>query len=316
MNQTKTIAILGATGAQGGSLAHAILKDSNSEFKVRAITRNPDSEKSKALVEAGAEVVAADLDNTKSLEKAFDGAYGVFAVTNYWEHFSPEKETQQAKNIANAAKSVGVKHVIWSSFEDTREKVPIDDDLMPTLMNHYKVPHFDSKGEANKYFMEIGVPTTLLFTSFYWDNLIHFGMGPKPGADGVLAITFPLSDKKLSGIAAADIGKCAYGIFKSGDRYINKTVGIAGEHLTGQEMADALSKALGQKVNYNNVSADVYRGFGFPGADDLGNMFQYKRDFNEAYCAARNLHECKKLNPELQSFEDWLKVNKDKIDLN
>lgn len=316
MNQTKTIAVLGATGAQGGSLAHAILKDPKSEFKVRAITRNPDSDKSKALAKAGAEVIAADLDDPKSLEKAFDGAYGVFAVTNYWEHFSPEKETQQAKNIADAAKSAGVNHVIWSSFEDTREKVPMGDNRMPTLMDHYKVPHFDSKGEANKYFKEIGVPTTLLFTSFYWDNFIHFGMGPKPGPDGVLAITFPMGDKKLSGIAAEDIGKCAYGIFKSGDKYISKTVGIAGEHLTGQEMADALSKALGQKVKYNDVPADVYRGFGFPGADDLGNMFQYKRDFNEAYCAARNLDECKILNPELQSFEDWLKVYKDKIDLN
>lgn len=315
MNQTKTIAVLGATGAQGGSLTHAILNDPKSEFKVRAITRNPDSDKGKTLTLDGAEVVSADLDNLKSLEKAFEGVYGVFGVTNFWEHFSPQKETQQANNIANAAKSAHVKHLIWSSFEDTREKVPITDNRMPTLMDHYKVPHFDSKGEANKFFSELGVPTTLLFTSFYWDNFIYFGMGPKPGPDGVLAITFPLGDKKLSGIAAEDIGKCAYGVFKSGNKYIGKTVGIAGEHLTGKQMADQFADALGQKVNYNDVPAEVYRGFGFPGAEDLGNMFQYKRDFNEEYCGARNLEESKRLNPELQTFKKWLSKYIDKVPL-
>jgi len=315
MNDKKIIAVLGSTGAQGGGLAYAILNDPNSEFSVRAVTRNPDSDKAKALSSAGADVVSADLDDEDSLKAAFAGAYGVFGVTNFWEHFDPKKETLQAKNIANAAKAARVKHVIWSSFEDTREKVSLDDNRMPTLMDHYKVPHFDSKGEANKFFKERGVPTTLLFTSFYWDNFIYFGMGPKRGQDGVLAITFPMGDKKLSGIAAQDIGKCAYGIFKSGDKYIGKTVGIAGEHLTGSEMADALTKALGQKVVYNDIPAEMYRSFGFPGAEDLGNMFQYKKEFNDEYCGARNIDECKKLNPELLSFEKWLEAYKDQISL-
>jgi uncharacterized protein YbjT (DUF2867 family) len=168
---------------------------------------------------------------------------------------------------------------------------------------------------VNKVFQELGVPTTWMYTSFYWDNLIHFGMGPKPGEDGTLGITFPMADKKLPGIAAADIGKCAYGIFKAGDKYINETIGIAGEHLTGSEMADALSDALGQKVVYNAVPADMYRSFGFPGAEDLGNMFQYKVEFNNAYCVARDLNLCSELNPELQTFKQWLDINKDKIPL-
>lgn len=315
MNDKKMIAVLGATGAQGGGLAYAILNDPNSAFSVRAITRNTDSDKAKALSKAGAEVVSADMDDIESLKKAFEGAYGVFGVTNFWEHFSPQKETQQGKNIAHAAKEAGVKHVIWSSFEDTRDKVPIDDDRMPTLMDHYKVPHFDSKGEANKFFMDMGVPTTLLFTSFYWDNFIYFGMGPKPGEDGTLGITFPMEDKKLPGIGAVDIGKCAYGIFKAGDKYINKTVGIAGEHLTGNQMADAFTKGLGQKVVYNAVPASMYRSFGFPGAEDLGNMFQYKVEFNDEYCGMRNLNVCRELNPELLSFDQWLADYKDKIPL-
>ncbi len=313
MEEKKIIAVLGSTGAQGGGLAYAILKDKNSPFKVRAITRKVDSDKAKTLTQAGAEVVFADLDDVESLKKAFTGAYGVFGVTNYWEHFSPEREITQGSNIAKAAKAVGVEHVIWSSFEDTRDRIPLDDNRMPTLMGHYKVPHFDSKGEVNRVFANLAVPTTYMFTSFYWDNFIYFGMGPKPGQDGVLAITFPMGKKKLAGIAAADIGKCAYGIFKKGKSMIGKTVGIAGEHVSGSDMANAFTNALGKEVVYNEVPANVYRSFGFPGADDLGNMFQYKHDFNEDYNGFRNVEKTRELNPELQSFGQWMAVNKDKI---
>ena len=287
----------------------------NGPFKARAITRNPDSDKAKALSKLGVEVVKADLDDLDSLKRAFHGAYGAYCVTNYWELYNPDKEMTQARNLALAAKDANLKHVIWSTFEDTREKVPLSSDQMPTLMEKYKVPHFDSKGASNKFFTENGVPTTFMLTSFYWDNFIYFGMGPKPGPDGVLAFTMPMDDKKLSGIAAEDIGGCAYGIFKKGQEYIGKTVGIAGEHLTGSEMATALTKALGQQVKYNAVPADVYRSFGFPGADDLGNMFQYKRDFNDYYCGHRNLDESRALNPKLLTFEQWLAKYKDRIPL-
>ena len=260
-------------------------------------------------------MVSADLDDTESLKKAFNGAYGVFGVTNFWEHFSPEKETAQARNIADAALAAGVKHVIWSSLEDTRNWIPLDDNRMPTLMGKYKVPHFDSKGEAEKFFQQPGLVSTILRTSFYWDNFIYFGLGPKKGPDGMLAITFPMGDKRLPGIAAADIGKCAYGIFKAGDKYKNKTFGIAGEHLTGAQMAASFSRALESEVKYNDVPADVYRSFGFPGADEMGNMFQFKRDFETDYVAGRNLEVARSLNPSLQTFDRWLDLNANKISL-
>jgi uncharacterized protein YbjT (DUF2867 family) len=272
-----------------------------------------DSDKAKELKKAGVEVVQADLDDEESLRRAFEGAYGAFCVTNFWEHFSPEKEIAQAGNMARAAKAAGIEHAIWSTFEDTRDWVPLNDDRMPTLQGKYKVPHFDGKAEANRIFSELGVPTTFLYTSYYWDNLIHFGMGPRRGPDGKLAITMPMGDKKLPGIAAEDIGKAAYGIFKAGREYIGKTVGVAGEHLSGKEMADKLSRALDTEVKYNAVPADVYRGFGFPGADDLGNMFQFKRDFNDDYMRARDLGTVRKLNPEVQSFDKWLERHKDEI---
>ena len=306
MADKKIIAVVGATGAQGGGLVRAILADRNGEFRVRALTRNPDSDKARALAAAGAELVRADPDDQPSLERAFAGAHGVFALTNFWEHFSPEKELAQAGNQARAAKAAGVHHVIWSTLEDTRRWVPLGDDRMPTLQGRYKVPHFDAKGEADQIFRVLGVPTTFLLTAFYWDNLIYFGAGPQKGPDGRLAISFPLGDKKLPAIAAEDIGKAAYTIFKRGDEFINRTVGIAGEHLSGQEMAAALTRALGRQIVYNAVTPETYRGFGFPGADDLGNMFQFKRDFNEDYRSARSIDFSRSLNPELQSFETWL----------
>jgi uncharacterized protein YbjT (DUF2867 family) len=308
MSDKKVIAVVGATGAQGNGLVRAILADRSGGYAARAITRNPDSDKAKALAAAGAEVVAADVDDEASLERAFKGAYGAFCVTFFWDHFSAEKEVEEARKMARAAKAAGVKHVIWSTLDDTRKLVPLSDSRMPTLHGKYKVPHFDGKGEADQVFRDAGVPTTFLLTAFYWDNFIHFGMGPKPGPDGTLALTMPMGDKKLPSMAAEDIGKSAYGIFKRPD-LIGKTVGITGENLTGAQMAASLSKALGKPVRYNDVPPDVYRGFGFPGADDLGNMFQFKRDFNESYVASRSVEFTKSVNPELQTFDQWLAKN-------
>jgi uncharacterized protein YbjT (DUF2867 family) len=315
MADKKTIAVVGATGAQGGGVVRAILADAGGPFKARALTRDVNSEKAKELARLGAEVVAADVDDAESLRRAFEGAHEVYCVTFYWAHFSPEKEIAEAAAMAQAAKQTGVAHVIWSTLEDTRQWVPLSDNRMPTLMEKYKVPHFDGKGEANRRFTDLGLPVTFLLTSFYWDNFIYFGMGPKKGPDGNLAITFPMGDKKLPGIAAEDIGKCAYGIFKRGGEFKGKTVGIAGEHLTGEQMAAAFTKALGREVRYNAVSPEAYRGFGFPGADDLGNMFQFKRDFEEYFCGARSLEFSRSVNPELQTFAQWLERNKSRIPL-
>src|SRR5262245_37380792 len=175
MTNLPVIAVIGATGAQGNGLVRAILADEPRRFAVRAITRKTDSPAARQLAAVGAEVVQGDSDDLTSLERAFPGAHCVYAMTNFWEHFSPARELTQAANIANAARKAAVKHVVWSTLEDTRLRVPLSDNRMPTLMEHYKVPHFDAKGEANALFGDL--PTTFLHTSFYWDNFIHFGMG-------------------------------------------------------------------------------------------------------------------------------------------
>jgi uncharacterized protein YbjT (DUF2867 family) len=313
MADKKIIAVVGATGAQGSGLVRAILNHPAGGFAARALTRDVNSEKAKELARLGAEVVAADIDDAASVQKAFQGAYGAFCVTFFWAHFSAEKEMAEVKTMAEAAKHANLQHVIWSTLEDTRLCIPLSDNRMPTLHGKYKVPHFDGKGEANHFFTDLGVPTTFLHTSFYWENF--FGMGPKKGPDGVLAITLPMGQRKLPGIATEDIGKCAYGIFEKGRELIGKSVGIAGEHLTGAQMAAAFSKALGQEVRYNAISPDVFRGFGFPGADDLGNMFQYNHDFSDDFCAARDIAFSRSVDPELQDFATWLARNKSRIPL-
>ncbi len=315
MASKKIITVFGATGAQGGGLVRSILNDKNGEFAVRAATRNINSDKAKQLAALGAEIIAADVDDAASVEKALEGAYGAYFVTFFWDHFSPEIELAQAQTFADAAKKAGLQHAIWSTLEDVREFIPLHDDSMPTIRDKYKVPHFDAKGEADKFFIEAAVPTTFLYPSFYWENFIYFGSGPKKGADGKLHLTLPIGDSKMGGIAAEDIGKSAYGIFKKGKELIGKKVGLAGGQLTGEEMASELSKALDQPVRYNKVPTSVFRGFGFPGADDLANMFQFYDDFAHHVNTLRDVAKTKQLNPELQSFPQWLKENANKIPL-
>lgn len=313
MSDKKIIAVAGATGAQGGGLVRAIQADANGPFRARAITRDPDSPAVQQLRAIGAEVVQGDLDDADSIARAFRGAHGAYCVTFYWAHMSPERELADARTLANAAQREGVPHVVWSTLEDTRRWVPLESDQMPTIHRRYKVPHLDIKGEADAFFA--GTPTTFFLTSFYWDNLIGFGMNPKPDGQGGYVFTLPTGDAKMPGIAAEDIGKCAYGVFKEGAGFIGKTVGIAGEHLSGAEMAAVLSDVLGINVRHHAASPEEFRSYGFPGADDLGNMFQFKRDFESAWRGPRDVETSRRLNPDLLTFRQWLEQNKDRIPL-
>lgn len=311
---SKIIAVVGATGAQGGGLCDAILSDPKGGFACRAITRDPSKDRARALAARGADVVRADIDDVDSLRAAFAGAYGIYCVTNFWEHFSAEKEKQQAKNLADAARASGAAHVIWSTLEDTRTLMSPDDTRMPMLQTHYRVPHFDAKGEADAYFA--GIPTTFLVTSFYWDNLYAFGVAPQKGPDGSYAWALPMSNKRLAGIAAEDIGKVAYGIFKAETKYVGKTVGIASEFLTVSQMSDKLARAKGiPSITHHDVSADDYRAFGFPGADEMGNMMQVYRDFETEVVGRRDPALARELAGSILTFDQFLEKYKDRIQL-
>ncbi len=315
MSDKKVIAVVGATGAQGGGLARAILADQGGEFSVRAITRDPAKEQARALADGGAEVVAADLDDEASLRSAFAGAYGAFCVTNFWEHFSPDKEIAQAGNMARAAAAAGLQHVVWSTLEDVRTFVPLDDPSMPTLQEKYKLPHFDGKGEADGLFAESGVPTTYLLASWYFENMVYFGQGPSRGEDGTLAFTLPLGEGRMAAIAAEDIGKCTLGIFKRRADLAGERVGVAGAHLSGREFAESFTRALGEEVVYRPLTFDQYRTLGFPGADELANTYQFYVEFEEAVNGVRDVARTRELNPDVQDLDGWLSANKDRIPL-
>jgi uncharacterized protein YbjT (DUF2867 family) len=307
------VTVFGATGAQGGGLAVALLADPRRRFRLRAATRRPTSTAAVSLARAGAEVVAADLDEPASLRAAMHGADAAFCVTNFWEHLDPARELRQAHNLAEAAAAEGVTHVIWSTLEDTRDFVTPGTGAMPLLDGRYNVPHFDAKGAANAAFKTLRVPTTFLYTSFYWDNLIHLGLHPRRDAAGRLQFVLPMDEASLPGIAAADIGACAFGILARGAELIGKSVGIAGEHLTGRQMAEQMALALGEPVTHVTMPPEQYARLGFPGAAEMAGMFQFKRDFERRYRELRDVRCARELYPEVQTFALWLARNRARL---
>ncbi|HEX4702568.1 MAG TPA: NmrA/HSCARG family protein [Pseudonocardiaceae bacterium] len=312
MTEKKIIAVVGATGQQGGGLARAILDDPTGQFALRAITRRPDSAAAKALADRGAEVVTADLDDEASLTTALRGAYGAYFVTAFWEYNSVEREQTQARAMAAAAKASGLRHVIWSTLPDTRAHIPMDDERVPTLHGTYKVPHFDSKGEADAFFTEAGVPTTFLSTTMYFEAFADF-FKPARDDDGTLALHIPAGTAKLAGIAAEDIGRTAFGIFERGTELVGQTITVSGENLTGEEFAAAFTKELGEEVVYRPMTLDVVRTLPFPGADDTANMFFFYVEHADVFAGVRDPERVRKLNPRLQDFATWLAANRDKF---
>ncbi|MEU2631362.1 NmrA/HSCARG family protein [Kitasatospora sp. NPDC007106] len=312
MSSKKIITVFGATGQQGGGFARAVLADEAGGFTVRAVTRHPDSDGARELERLGAQVVRADMDEPGTLGSAFEGAYGAYLVTNFWEHMSAEREQDQARALADAAGHAGVQHAVWSTLEDTRECIPLDDPRMPVLQGSYNVPHFDAKAEADRYFTDAGVPTTFLRTTFYWENL-YGAFSPHREDDGSLRLVFPMGSSRLSGIAVDDIGKTALAVLKRGSDLIGATVSIAGEHVPLADMATKLTEAVGVPVRYEPLSPDEFRALGFPGADEAGNMFQYYADCEQRFTSARDLDAVRELNPDLQSFATWLTAHTDRL---
>ncbi|MBL8344136.1 MAG: NmrA family NAD(P)-binding protein [Rubrivivax sp.] len=307
------IAVLGATGAQGGGTVRALLE--GGRFAVRALTRQPEGAAAQALRHAGAEVVHADLDDPATLRAAFAGAQGLFAVTPYWTHHSPEREFDQARHIAEAAAAAEVPHVVWSTQEDTRRWVPLEDERLPTLRGRWKVPHCDAKGAANTLFRERGVPTTLLTPSFFWENLIRYGMQPQRAADGRLIFMLPMGPLPLPGMAVADVGHIARAIFERPQRWIGKSLGVAGAHVDGVRMAAALARTLGEPVQHHSPRFAEVAALPFPGAAEMANMFRFLHDFNDEVRAMRPVAATRELHPGLLDFDAWLTLHGHRLPL-
>ena len=310
MSDRKIIAVVGATGAQGGGLVRSILADPDSPFAVRAITRRAWSDKAKALARLGADVVEADVDDPDTLAAAFEGAYGAFCMTRFFEHFSASWELRQARALAEAVRAAGVQHVVWSTQEDVRTFFPLDDERLPTLQDRFKVPSSDAKGEADAFFADL--PTTYVVPAFYWDNFINFDMGPRRMPHG-LVLAMPLGGALLPGVAAEDIGATVHAIFARGPELIGQRIGIAGDMLRGPAMAEAMAGALGEPVNFYDIPFAEFRAFEFPGADIIANSFEFMSLNNLSVCALRDVDRARSINPRLKSFSQWLAPNAGRI---
>ncbi|MEW9555266.1 NmrA/HSCARG family protein [Nonomuraea sp. NPDC050783] len=312
MSHDNVITVLGATGTQGGAVARALLADGG--HTVRAVTRDAASPKARSLARLGAEVVEATLTDEGSLRRAFDGAYGAFLVTPYWEHRSPARELAEVDNLIGAARAAGLRHVIWSTLEDTRKAIAADDTRMPFIGDGYRVPHFDVKGgAADALFATSGLPVTYLLLSFFWDNLLTLAK-PQRDPDGTLALHLPLGDAAVAGVASDDIGQAVLRVLRRPSETVGATVPVAGEHLTGEQMAAALGTVLGEPVAYRPLSHDQFRGLGLPGADELGNMFQYYAEFSGSYLGLRDREATRAFDPEPLSLIDFLAAHRAELE--
>lgn len=294
MSEQKTILVLGATGAQGGSVANHLL--ARGTFGVRALTRNPDSENAAALKESGAEVVKGDLEEIGSIRAALEGCYGVFGVTNFWEHFGGEDE--QGKNLVDAVADSDVEHFVYSTLPHVEKAT--DGEL--------SVPHFDIKARHEDYARSLGLDATFVHVAFYYDNFLTFFPPQKQDGD-TFAFGFPQGDTRLAGVAAEDIGGVVATIFERPEEFKGETVGVVGDDLTPQEYAETMTRVLGKQVEYNHIPRETFASFDFPGSEDLADMF----DYNRRYIPNRqaDLEQSRSLYPEIQDFESWLEKHQE-----
>lgn len=324
---------MGATGKQGGAAVkafHDLAKQSDNklDFQLRAITRDPTKDTAKEIEPLVHEVVKADGNDVASMVEAFKGCYGAFLVTDFWQDMNVDNEMQVLRNLKEAVKEAGVKHVVLSSLEGSKEYVnslsseeketwkPVPGAASSPEAKEMYVPHLDGKFKITKEFQDSGVPVTMLYTSFYYENFIYFGMGPSRQSDSdPYAITLPMADAKLQMVAVADIGKAVCAIFQDSS-LIGKTVGVRSASMTGQEIVDVFTSMCGVPVSYNKVPWDVYASFGFPGAEEMGNMFRLFVEEEQTYITNRDTSdELLKGMGGAITLEDWIASNKHAFEL-
>jgi len=284
-----TILVTGATGAQGGSVARALLN--TNRYNIRCLTRNIHSHQALALRLAGAELVAGDLDDKDSLMAAMKDCYGVFGVTNFWEHF--EKEFRQGQNLIDAVAASGIGHFIFSGLPGYLELAG----------GQFPVPHCDIKAALENYTRSLDIPASFVHIAFYYENFFSF-FPPQKKDDGCFYFGFPQGDTRLAMASVDDIGPVVTQLFDCPGIYLHRTVGVVGEDRPCREYAAIMSRVLGVTVRYHHIQRDIYSSFSFPGAEELANMFEVQRlyipqrsaDLMESYC----------IHPGMQSLESWL----------
>lgn len=256
MSPTKLLTVFGATGTQGGSVVKSVLAHPtlSKEYKIRAVTRDPSKPNAQALAAKGVEPVKADMEDAESVKHALEGSYAVFAVTNYWEKVSKDLEVQQGKTIADAAKSVGVKHLIWSALPNATR-------LTNGVLSH--IDHFDSKAEVAEYIESTkgDMVATYFMPGFYMTNIKG---SIWPGSDGVptWALPFHPTDTQVALFdTASDTGKYVTGILSQDPQSVNGLyVPAVSQWITPSEIVATISEVSGTEVKFQSVPEKVWEG--------------------------------------------------------
>ncbi|WNZ25558.1 NmrA/HSCARG family protein [Leptolyngbya sp. NK1-12] len=272
-----TIVVSGATGKQGGATARHLLKR---RFRVRAMTRNLEQLAAKQLVSLGAELVHADLDDRNSLERAIEGADGLFSVQNFWK-VGYEHEIAQGKCLADLAKSFGVRHLIYTSVASCYRKTGI--------------PHWESKWQIEQYIRELGLPYTILRPTSFMDDWVDM-------KSEIFAGMFaqPLDPQRsLQQIAVDDIGAFAAIAFDNPKEWLGREIALAGDNSSMEEITAAFSRVIGREVQYVQTPWDKFQEkFG----DDMTTMYRW---FNENDMEA-DINYLRSIYPSLTTFEQHL----------
>ena len=272
------VAVVGATGQQGGATAQALL---SADVSVRALVRNPDKPAAQALAAAGAQLVIADFDDPASLQTAFEGISRVFAMTTMTSGRGTAGEINDGILIADAAKAAAVEHFVYSSVGGAER--------------HTGIPHFESKRRVEEHIENLGLPSTFVRPTFFYDNLLSQSPAPE---DGTIVVRLPMPDGvPLQMVAVNDIGAVAAAVLIDPSRVPAGAVEIAGDELTGSQIADVFGRRAGLPARFEALPPAA------AGDDDLRAMFSWFAT-PPSYRADRALTA--ELDPHLQTFEQWL----------
>ena len=277
-NPQRSILVCGATGSQGGAVARSLLQRG---FRVGALTRDPQKPEARALAEQGAEVVQGDMEDRSSVDRALEGAYGIFSMQNFWET-GYDREVRQGKTVADAAKAAGVEHFVYSSVGSAHRRTGI--------------AHFDSKWEVEEHVRQIGLPYTILRPVFFMQN---WEMMREPILGGTLPQ--PLDPgKPFQQVAVEDIGAFAAMAFGHPDAWIGREVEIAGDERTMPEIAEAFGRVAGREVGYYQVPWDQFE-------EQMGEEYAVMyRWFDEVGYEA-DVEALRREHPGLIDFEGYLR---------
>nr|XP_022288116.1 nmrA-like family domain-containing protein 1 isoform X9 [Crassostrea virginica] len=297
----RTVVIFGSTGLLGGAIARRLLQEPFL-YKVRCVTRRSSSEKARQLAEHGAVIVNADLGETKSLEKALEGADIMFLTTHYWDERNKEKEVIKGLNAIDAAIQCGVKHIIFNGSENVKKIIGKE------------CNHLDSKSAIEEYIREVGNKTGINFTILrlpFWLENFYSVFKPHKLKHAVYAVALPLEGCELDMMSVEDVGEVIASILRRPRQYYGKTLNLSAEALSMENIVDTFNRHFdNRKFTDPKIRVKDMEKFQFPGAKDLAAMFE----FYQSGEAVRDIKLTRKLNPHAMTFDRWLSENRDKVE--